>query len=78
MYNERTVMQLVAEREMKNNKDVLYYYDIIEGLYTGICKIIHISYNPLFKSFDLVLEDIDTNNTMCISRCCINLKRRAK
>lgn len=78
MYNERMVMQQVAKREMENNKDVLYDYDIIEGLYTGICKILHISYNPAFKSFDLVLKDINTNNTMCISRCSVNLKRRAK
>lgn len=78
MYNERMVMQQVAEREMRNNKDVLYDYNIIKGLYTGICKILHISYNPTFRSFDLVLKDINTNNIMCISRCSVNLKRRAK
>ena len=44
MYNERMIMQQVAKREMENNKNVLYDYNIIEGVYTGICKILHISY----------------------------------
>lgn len=76
MGNLRMIMQQIAEIEMNINKDSLYDYSIIDGLYTGICKILHITYNPAFKSFDLVLEDINTYNVMCISRCNIYLKRR--
>lgn len=77
MLTIQKIMESVAKREFENSKGHLYDYDIFDSLYTGICEIQNISYNPVFKNFDMVLKDIDTYNTMCIERCHVRLKRRA-
>lgn len=77
MCNWQKVMQQVAIDELERSKGKLYEYNIIDGLCIGICEIQHISYNPLFKTFDMVLKDINTYNVMYIDRCNVKLKRRA-
>lgn len=71
-------MQDLAVQIKNNASNKVFKYDIFDGRYTGICTILEVTYDSLFKEFDLVIEDLDTGSKYIIDRCHVYLKETSK
>ena len=67
-------MQHLAVQIKNNTSNKTYKYDIFDGMYSGICIILEVTYNSLFEEFNLVIKDINTGSHYIIDRCHIYLK----